>query len=55
MKKFGIAAIVASGLSAAVIGLAGPAIADVGHNDWVNNIQPSVVVPQVDTSVHQSH
>ena len=54
MKKFGFASIVASGLAAAVLGLAAPAQADVGHNTWVNQIGPSVSVPQVDTSVHQS-
>jgi hypothetical protein len=55
MKKFGFATIVASGLTAAVLGLAGPAQADVGHHDWVHDIQPHVTVPQVDTSVQQSH
>jgi hypothetical protein len=55
MKKFGFATIIASGLTAAVLGLAGPAQADTGHHDWVNNIGPHVSVPQVDTSVHQSH
>ncbi|BBW99900.1 hypothetical protein MMOR_08370 [Mycolicibacterium moriokaense] len=35
MKKFGFAAIVASGLAAAVLGLAGPAQADLGHHGWV--------------------
>jgi hypothetical protein len=54
MKKFGFAAMIASGMAAAVIGLAGPAQADTGHNDWVNTIQPTVSVPQVDTTVHQS-
>jgi hypothetical protein len=54
MKKFGFATIVASGLAAAVLGLAGPAQADVGHHDWVYVIQPQVSVPHVDTSVHQS-
>ena len=60
MKKFGFAAVVASGLAAAVIGGAAPAQAaveistDVGHHGWVNILQPSVNVPQVDTSVHQS-
>jgi hypothetical protein len=54
MKKFGFATIIASGLTAAVLGLAGPAQADVGHHDWVYDIQPSASVPQVDTSVHQS-
>ena len=54
MKKFGFATIIAGGLTAAVLGLAGPAQADIGHNDWVNNVGPHVTVPQVDTSVHQS-
>jgi hypothetical protein len=54
MKKLGFAIIIASGLTAAVVGLAGPASADVGHHDWVHVIQPSVSVPQVDTSVQQS-
>jgi hypothetical protein len=54
MRKIGFAAIIASGLTAAVIGIAGPASADVGHHDWVNIIQPTVTVPHVDTSVQQS-
>jgi hypothetical protein len=54
MKKFGFATIIASGLTAAVLGLAGPAQADIGHHDWVNNTQSQASVPQVDTSVHQS-
>ncbi len=68
MKKFGFAAVVASGLAAAALGFAGPAQASaevtvpvtptgssgVDHLDWLNNIQPKVNVPQVDTSVHQS-
>lgn len=54
MKKFGFAAVIASGLATAVLGLAGPAQADVGHHDWLNNVGPHVTVPQVDTSVHQS-
>ncbi len=55
MKKFGFATIVASGLAAAVVGLAGPAQADVIHHDWIYDIQPQVTVPHVDNSVHQSH
>jgi hypothetical protein len=55
MKKLGFAASAASGLAAAVIGLAGPAHADAIHHDWVYDIiQPQVTVPHVDTSVHQS-
>jgi hypothetical protein len=54
MKKFGFATVIASGLIAAVLGLAGPASADIGHHDWVHEIQPTVNVPHVDTSVQQS-
>lgn len=54
MKKFGFIAIVASGLAAAVLGLAGPASADVGHHDWVGQIGQHASAPQVDTTVHQS-
>lgn len=54
MKKLGFATIVASGFAAAVIGLAGPAQADIVHHDWVHDIQQQVNVPQVDTSVRQS-
>jgi hypothetical protein len=44
MKKFGFAAIVASGLATAVLGLAGPAQADIGHRDWVVDNQQSATV-----------
>ena len=44
MKKFGFATVVASGLAAAVIGLAAPAQADLGHNDWVHQIQQHATV-----------
>jgi hypothetical protein len=54
MKQFGFATIIASGVTAAVLGLAGPAQADVGHHGWVYDIQPTVSVPHVDTTVHQS-
>jgi hypothetical protein len=54
MKKLGFATIMASGLAAAVLGLAGPAQADIGHHDWVNNVQQQVSVPQVSTNVQQS-
>jgi hypothetical protein len=55
MKKFGFATIVASGMAAAVLGLAGPAQADVSHHSWLDQIGPHVSVPQVDNTVHQSH
>ena len=47
MKNLGLATIAAAGL-------AGPANADIGHHNWVNDIQPTVTVPHVDTGVHQS-
>ena len=67
MKKFGLAAITASGLIAGVLGLRPAAQADaapvspsiimtgVDHHTWLDQIGPNVNVPQVDTSVHQSH
>jgi hypothetical protein len=54
MKQFGFATIIAGGLAAAVLGFAGPAQADVGHHDWVHQIQQQVNVPQVNTNVQQS-
>ena len=59
MNKFGFAAVVASGLAAAILGLAAPAQAataviaptvidipaDFGHHAWVVDIQPHVNVP----------
>jgi hypothetical protein len=54
MKKFGIASIFATGLTAGVLALAGPAQADIGHHDWVDNTNQSASVPHVDTTVHQS-
>ena len=40
--------------TAAVLGFAAPAQADIGHNNWVHDIQPTVSVPHVDMNVHQS-
>jgi hypothetical protein len=54
MKKFGFASVIAGALTAAVLGFAGPAQAGVDHNSWLYQIGPSVSVPHVDTSVHQS-
>jgi hypothetical protein len=54
MKKLGFAAIVASGMAAAVLGFAGPAQADIDHHAFINEITQTVSVPHVDTSVHQS-
>ncbi|MCV7180180.1 hypothetical protein [Mycolicibacterium sphagni] len=52
MMKYAITTAIAGAMTAAVLGLAAPAQADLGHNDWVNNMGPSVTVPHVDTSVH---
>lgn len=41
MKKFGLVSIVAAGLTSAFLGLASPAQADLGHNIWANNQNPS--------------
>ncbi|MGV9802917.1 hypothetical protein ACWDTP_33180 [Mycobacterium sp. NPDC003449] len=67
MKKFAVAVIAASGLSAAAMGLAGPAqaapagspdgtviSAGVDRLDWLDKIQPKVNVPKVDTTVRHS-
>ena len=47
MRKFGFVSIVASGLVAAVLGLAGPAQADIGHHQWVQDIQQHATVGSV--------
>jgi hypothetical protein len=69
MKKFGFATVIASGFAAAFIGLAVPAAAapaadastisasaktGVDHLDWLDDIQPKVNVPKVDTSVRSN-
>ena len=54
MKKFGFASIVASGMAAAVLGLAAPAQAGIDHHTWLDEIQPTATVPYTDTTVHQS-
>ena len=54
MNKYAITTAIAGAMTAAILGLAGPAQADLGHNDWVNNIGPSATAPHVDTTVHGS-
>jgi hypothetical protein len=54
MKKLGLATIIAGGMTAAVLGFAGPAQADIDHHAFINDITPTVSVPHVDTTVHQS-
>ena len=69
MNKLGFATIAASGLAAAILGLAAPAqaataveaptaassaiefSAGIDHQQWINDIQPKVNVPKVDTTV----
>ncbi|GLP80936.1 hypothetical protein [Mycobacterium antarcticum] len=53
MKNLGLAGIIASGFAAAVLGLASPANADYGHNQWINDMSSSVSVPHVDTAAHR--
>jgi hypothetical protein len=50
MKKFGFATVVVSGLAAAVLGLAGPAQADIGHRNWVVDTQQHASVGSVTAS-----
>jgi hypothetical protein len=58
MMKFGFATAVARGLTAAVLSLAAPAQADLGHNIWAHDQNgygssgSSALIPHVDTSVH---
>lgn len=54
MKKLGFTALIASGLAAAVVGIAAPASADTGHHDWIYSNQSQATAPHVDTTVHQS-
>lgn len=54
MKNTAIAAMIAGALTAAVVGLAAPAQADIGHHDWAVDTNQQAQVPSVDTTVHQS-
>jgi hypothetical protein len=54
MKKLGLATIIAGGMTAAVLGFAGPAQADIDHHAFLNEITQTVNVPHVDNTVHQS-
>ncbi|BBZ78753.1 hypothetical protein MANY_40900 [Mycolicibacterium anyangense] len=54
VKKFAITSVIASGLVAAALSIAAPAQADLGHNEWVNQIGQAASAPQVDTTVHGS-
>jgi len=50
MNKFGFATI-ATGFAAALIALAAPAQADVGHHQWVQDIQQQATVGAVTSTV----
>jgi hypothetical protein len=55
MKMFGFATIVATGVIAGALGGSTPALADIGHLDWILDGSPTVNVPRVphvDTTVH---
>ncbi len=54
MKQIGFATIVAGGLAASALGFSGAAQADIDHHAFINEITPTVNVPHVDTTVHQS-
>jgi hypothetical protein len=54
MRNSAIVALVATGLTAAVVGLAAPAQADIGHHDWVVGTSQQAQTPSVDTTVQQS-
>jgi len=47
MKKLGFATMIASGLTAAVLGFAGPAQADVVHHQWIHDTQQKATVGSV--------
>jgi hypothetical protein len=55
IQKFGFGTIVAGGLAASALGFSGAAQADLDHHAFINEITPTVSVPHVDTTVHQSH
>ena len=52
MMKFGFASAVFSVLAAALLGLAAPASADLGHHAWVSQMGSPATAPHVDTTVH---
>lgn len=54
VKKFGFATILAGGLAAGALGFSAAAQADTDHHAFINEITPTVSVPHVDTTVHQS-
>ena len=66
-KELGIAAIAAGGLAAMLLSLGGPVQASatalagpatiatgIEHHHWIEDFQPTVTVPKVDTTVRHS-
>jgi hypothetical protein len=51
MKKFGFASAIATGFAAALLGLAGPAAADVAHHEWIQDIQQQASVGVVSSTI----
>jgi hypothetical protein len=51
MKKFTIAGVIASGLAAAVLGLAAPASAGIDHHSWINTTQQQATVGAAQSTV----
>lgn len=54
MKRFAASSLVASGLFAGLVGMAGVAHADLSDVIWSQQQQSKVYVPHVDTSVRHS-
>ncbi|QZH61975.1 hypothetical protein K1X22_09875 [Mycolicibacterium farcinogenes] len=55
MRKFGIPAVLVSGLATTLLGLAAPASAGVDHHLWVHQMHQKATVPQVDTTVKHTN
>ena len=47
MKKFGFATVAATAFAAALVGLAGPANADVDHHQWIQDNQQRATVQTI--------
>ena len=55
MKRFAASTLLAAGFLGTVLGLAGPAHADLSDVTWNLLQQQHVYVPHVDTSIRHSH
>jgi len=54
MKRFAVSTVLAGGLFAGLLGMAGAAHADLSDVIWNQQQQQRVYVPHVDTTVHHS-